>query len=184
MKPKEEENIEQEGQWYVIHSYSGYEKKVAEDLKRRVKNLKIEDQIFEVLVPEENKIRVQNGKRKTTVEKIYPGYILVRMIVNNHSWYIVRNTPGVTGFLGTGTTPVPVSPEEMKSLKTKINCQKPLLKIDFDLGSLVEITDGPFNGFSGKVIEINLEKGKIKVAVDAFGRETPVELDSLQVKKV
>jgi transcriptional antiterminator NusG len=183
MQPKEE-NINEEGLWYVVHTYSGYERKVAEDLQRRVKNLKIENQIFEVLVPEEKRIRVQNGKRKTTIERIYPGYILVRMVVNNHSWYIVRNTPGVTGFLGTGTTPVPVSPEEMKSLKKKMARQKAEMKIDFELGSLVEITDGPFNGFSGKVIEINLDKGKIKVAVDAFGRETPVELDSLQVKKV
>lgn len=174
----------QEAHWYVLHTYSGYEKKVAEDLRARVKNFKMEDQIFDVLVPEEKKLQIRHGQRKMTNERIYPGYILVKMIVNNHSWYVVRNTPGVTGFLGTGTTPVPVSLEEMKSLKTKMSRQKPQVKMNFDLGSLVEITDGPFKGFSGKVIEVNPEKGKIKVAVDAFGRATPVELDSLQVKKV
>ena len=178
-----EEKLNQKGEWYVLHTYAGYEKKVAEDLQKRVKNLKMEDQIFEVLVPEEPRVKVQNGKRKTTIERIYPGYILVRMIVNNHSWYAVRNTPGVTGFLGTGTTPVPVSPKEMKSLVKKMARREPKVKIDVELGELVEITDGPFKGFSGKVIEINPEKGKVKVAVDAFGRETPVELDSLQVKK-
>lgn len=179
----QENNINQEGDWYVLHTYAGYEKKVAEDLQKRIKNLKMEDQIFQVLVPEEERMKVQNGKRKTTVEKIYPGYILVRMTVNNRSWYAVRNTPGVTGFLGTGTTPVPVSPQEMKSLEKKMNLHDPKIKIDVEIGELVEINDGPFKGFSGKIIDINPEKGKVKVAVDAFGRETPIELDSLQVKK-
>jgi len=178
------EKLNQEADWYVVHTYSGYENRVAENLKKRVKNLKMESQILEILVPEEKKVKVQNGKRKTTTERIYPSYLLVKMIVNNRSWYIVRNTPGVTGFLGTGTTPVPVSSQEMKTLKEKMARQEPQMKIDFELGTLVEISDGPFKGFSGKVIEINPEKGKIKVAVDAFGRETPVELDSLQVKKV
>jgi transcription termination/antitermination protein NusG len=178
------EKINSEANWYVIHTYSGYENRVAEDLQKRAKSFKLEDQILEVLVPEEQRIKVQNGKRRTTTERIYPSYILVKMIISNRSWYIVRNTPGVTGFLGTGSTPVPVSPEEMETLKEKMSHQEPQMKIDFELGSLVEITDGPFKGFSGKVIEINPEKGKIKVAVDAFGRETPVELDSLQVKRV
>ncbi len=182
--PSKTEKLNQEANWYVVHTYSGYENRVAENLKKRVKNLKMESQILEVLVPEEKKVKVQNGKRKTTTERIYPSYLLVKMIVNNRSWYIVRNTPGVTGFLGTGTTPVPVSLQEMKTLREKMACQEPQMKIDFELGTLVEISDGPFKGFSGKVIEINPEKGKIKVAVDAFGRETPVELDSLQVKKV
>lgn len=182
--PSEKEKTNLENNWYVIHTYSGYESRVAENLKKRIQDLKMEDQILEVLVPEEKKVKVQNGKRRITTERIYPSYILVQMIVNNRSWYVVRNTPGVTGFLGTGTTPVPVSLQEMKTLRGKMARKEPQMKIDFELGTLVEIADGPFKGFSGKVIEINPEKGKIKVAVDAFGRETPVELDSLQVKKV
>ena len=169
--------------WYVLHTYSGQEDRVAENLKQRTKSFKMEDKVFDILVPREKNIKIKDGERKVIEEKIYPGYVLVEMIVDDKTWYIVRNTAGVTGFLGTGITPVPVSLEEMGLLQKKIKKQKPKVKTDFDIGTLVEITDGSFKNFSGKVTALDAEKGKISVAVDVFGRETPVELDTLQVKK-
>ncbi|MBU4274680.1 transcription termination/antitermination protein NusG [Patescibacteria group bacterium] len=176
--------IEQSRNWYVIHTYSGYEDAVAKNLKQRIESLGMEDKIFNVIVPKEKKIKIKNSKRKVIEEKIYPGYVLVEMIVTDASWYVVRNTPRVTGFIGAGTTPLPVSKEEVDYLMKKMEVKEPDFKIDFKIGDLVKINDGPFKSFDGKVSEIDLEKGKVKVLVNMFGRDTPVELDSLQIKKV
>jgi len=176
--------IEQEKNWYVIHTYSGYEDAVAKNLKQRIESLSMEDKIFDVIVPKEKKIKIKNGKRKTVEEKIYPGYVLVQMVVDDASWYVVRNTPRVTGFLGAGTTPIPVSKIDMDDLMKRMELGEPEFTIDFELGAMVKVVDGPFKGFEGKVSEIDKEKGKIKVLVNMFGRDTPVELDSLQIKKV
>ena len=168
--PKQQ--IEQQKNWYVIHTYSGYEDAVAKALKQRVESLGMEDKIFNVIVPKEKKIKIKDSKRKVVEEKIYPGYVLVEMIVTDDSWYVVRNTPNVTGFVGAGTTPVPVSIPEIE------------YKIDVKAGDAIKITDGPFKDFDGKVSEIDQERGKVKVLVNMFGRDTPLELDSLQIKKI
>jgi len=170
--------------WYVIHTYSGYEDAVAKNLKQRIESLGMEDKIFNVLVPKEKKIKIKNGKRKIVEEKIYPGYVLVEMIVTDDSWYVVRNTPNVTGFIGAGTTPVPVSKKEIEILKKRIGVEAPQYKIEVEIGDAVKIVDGPFKDFDGKVAEIDAERGKVKVLVNMFGRDTPVELDSLQMKKL
>jgi len=176
--------IEQEKNWYVIHTYSGYEDAVAKNLKQRIESLSMENKIFNVIVPKEKKIKIKNGKRKTVEEKIYPGYVLVQMIVDDESWYVVRNTPRVTGFLGAGTTPIPVSQKDIDELMKKMDAGTPEFTIDFEVGDAIKVLDGPFKGFEGKVSEIDQERGKIKVLVNMFGRDTPVELDSLQIKKV
>jgi len=178
------QKVPKERNWYVIHTYSGYEEAVAKALKQRVESLGMEDKIFNVLVPKEKKIKIKNGKRKVVEEKIYPGYVLVEMIVTDDSWYVVRNTPNVTGFVGAGTTPVPVSKEEIENLKRRMGVKEPKYKIEVKVGDLVRIIDGPFKDFEGKVSEIDEERGKIKVLINMFGRDTPVELDSLQVKKL
>ena len=176
--------LEQEKNWYVIHTYSGYEDAVAKNLKQRIESLSMENKIFNVIVPKEKKIKIKNGKRKTVEEKIYPGYVLVEMIVDYESWYVVRNTPRVTGFLGAGTTPIPVSQKDIDDLMKRMEAGEPEFQIDFEVGAAVKILDGPFKGFEGKVSEIDQARGKIKVLVNMFGRDTPVELDSLQIKKV
>jgi transcriptional antiterminator NusG len=180
--PKQQ--IPQERNWYVLHTYSGYEDAVAKSLKQRIESLGMEDKIFNVLVPKEKKIKIKNSKRKVVEEKIYPGYVLVEMIVTDDSWYVVRNTPNVTGFVGAGTTPVPVSLKEIESLKQRTSGEEPQYKIEIKKGDLVKITDGPFKDFDGKVSEVDEERGKVKILVNMFGRDTPVELDSLQIKKV
>jgi transcriptional antiterminator NusG len=176
--------LPQEKNWYVIHTYSGYEDAVTKALKQRVESLGMEDKIFNVIVPKEKKIKIKDGKRKIVEEKIYPGYVLVEMIVTDDSWYVVRNTPNVTGFVGAGTTPVPVSPKEIETLMKRMGTEAPQYKIDVKVGDAVKIIDGPFKDFDGRVSEIDQEKGKIKVLVNMFGRDTPVELDSLQIKKI
>jgi transcriptional antiterminator NusG len=178
------QKLPKERRWYVIHTYSGYEEAVARNLRQRVESLGMEDKIFNVLVPKEKKIRIKNGKKEIVEEKIYPGYVLVEMIVTDDSWYVVRNTPNVTGFVGSGTTPIPVSDEEMKELLKRIEVKEPQYKIEIRVGDLVKITDGPFKDFDGKVSEVDEERGKVKVLVNLFGRDTPVELDYLQVKKL
>lgn len=180
--PKQQ--IPQERNWYVLHTYSGYEDAVAKNLKQRIESLGMEDKIFNVLVPKEKKIKIKNGKRKVVEEKIYPGYVLVEMMVTDDSWYVVRNTPNVTGFVGAGTTPVPVSLSEIETLKKRVGGEEPHYKIEVKAGDLVKITDGPFKEFDGKVSEVDQERGKVKILVNMFGRDTPVELDSLQIKKV
>ena len=170
--------------WYVLHTYSGYEENVAENLQQRIESMDMEEKIFSVLIPTEKKIKIRNGKRRTVTEKVFPGYVLVEMIVNDDSWYVVRNTPNVTGFIGTGTIPTPISDEEVLELQKKMGVEEPKYKIDLETNTAVTITDGPFKNFEGKVSEIDNERGKIKVLVSMFGRETPVELDFLQVKKI
>ena len=180
--PKQQ--IPKEKGWYVIHTYSGYEESVAKNLRQRIESLGMDDKIFNVIVPKEKKIKIKNGKRKVVEEKIYPGYVLVEMIVTDDSWYVVRNTPNVTGFVGAGTTPIPVSKEEIENLKKRTEVKEPEYKIEVRIGDLVKITDGPFKDFDGKVSEVDEERGKVKVLINMFGRDTPVELDSLQIKKL
>jgi transcriptional antiterminator NusG len=176
--------ISTEKNWYVIHSVSGLEDNVAQNLKKRIESLSMEDYIFNVIVPKEKKIKVKNGKRVTVEERIYPGYVFVEMIVTDNSWYVVRNTPNVTGFIGAGTTPIPVSPEEMNFITKKTTKEEPKYTLNVDIDDLVKIIDGPFKDFEGKVSEVDESKGKLKVLVNMFGRNTPVELDSLQIKKI
>ena len=170
--------------WYVLHTYSGYEESVAKNLRHRVESLGMEDKIFNVLVPKEKKIKIKNGKRKTVEEKIYPGYVLVEMIVTDDSWYVVRNTPNVTGFVGSGTTPVPVSLIEINEILKRCTEEEPKYKISVATGDAVKITDGPFKDYEGKVSEVDQNQGKVWVMISLFGRDTPVELDSLQIKKI
>lgn len=170
--------------WYAVHTYSGYEDAVERNLRQRIESMGMEDKIFNVLVATEKKIRIKNGKRRIVEEKIYPGYVLVEMIVTDDSWYVVRNTPRVTGFVGSGTTPTPLSPEEISELQRRMGVEEPKFKIEVQAGDPVKITDGPFKDFDGKVAEVDEEKGKVKVLVSMFGRNTPVELDSLQIKKL
>jgi transcriptional antiterminator NusG len=178
------QKLPQERRWYAIHTYSGYEEAVARNLKQRIEAFGMEDKIFNVLVPKEKKIKIRGGKKEIVEEKIYPGYVFVEMIVTDDSWYVVRNTPNVTGFVGSGTTPIPISDEEMKELLKRIEVKEPQYKIEIKVGDLVKITDGPFKDFDGKVAEIDEERGKVKVMINLFGRDTPVELDSLQIKKL
>lgn len=170
--------------WYAIHTYAGYENAVARNLKQRIESLGMEDKIFAVIVPTEKKIKIKAGKRVEEEEKIYPGYVLVDMIVTDDSWYVVRNTPRVTGFVGAGVSPVPLDKNEVESLFARMHKSDAEHAIDLTSGDLVKVTDGPFKDFEGKVSEIDTQRGKIKVLVSMFGRETPVELDFLQVKKV
>jgi transcription termination/antitermination protein NusG len=173
-----------ERHWYAIHTYSGYENAVAKNLRQRIDSLGMSDQIFEVIVPTEKKIRVKGGKRVTEEEKVYPGYVLVEMIVNDESWYVVRNTPRVTGFIGAGNQPVPLTPDELNAILKRMEEDAPKHKVDLEADDIVMIVDGPFKEMEGKVGEVDEKSGKVKVLVSMFGRETPVELDFLQVKKV
>lgn len=170
--------------WYVIHTYSGYEDNVARNLRQRIESMDMQDLIFDVIVPKEKKIKIKAGKRTVVEERIYPGYVLVEMIVTDASWYVVRNTPNVTGFIGLGTTPTPIEPSEISMLKKRMGVEEPKYKIDVSAGDEVKISDGPFKDFDGRVQEVDESKGKVKVLVSLFGRETPVELDSLQVSKL
>lgn len=170
--------------WYALHTYSGYENAVLRNLKQRIDSMGMGHKIFDVVIPTEKKIKVTGGKRTPVEEKIYPGYILVDMIVDDESWFVVRNTPRVTGFVGSGTTPVPLSKEEVDSLFKRMSTDVAKHKIDFAPGEMVVVTDGPFKDLEGRVGDIDEEKGKIKVLVSMFGRETPVELDFLQVRKL
>ena len=170
--------------WYVIHTYSGYEDNVSRNLKQRIESMGMEDKIFNVLVPTEKRIKIKAGKRKVVEEKIFPGYVMVEMTVTDDSWYMVRNTPNVTCFIGSGTTPTPISDEEVKALQKRMGIEEPKYKIDVEVGTAVRISDGPFKEFEGKISEVDEARGKIKVMVSMFGRETPVELDFLQIKKI
>jgi len=178
------QKVQQGRNWYVLHTYPGEEEAVSRNLKQRIESLGMEDKIFSVIVPKEKKIKIKNGKRKVIEERIYPGYVFVEMIVTDDSWYVARNTPRVTGFIGAGTTPIPVSNQEIEILKKRSGEAEPQYKIDFSLGGLVKIIDGPFKDFEGKVSEIDEQRGKLKILVNIFGRDTPVEVDSLQVKKL
>jgi len=172
-------------EWYAVQTYSGYEEAVARYLKQRVESLAMGDKIFNILIPKEKTVKVKSGKRQTVEEKIYPGYVLVEMILTEDSWYVVRNTPRVTGFVGPdNTTPTPLSKEEVDVLLSRTDRDESKIVLDLRVGDLVKITDGPFKEYDGKIAEVNEEKGSVKVLVPIFGRDTAVELDSLQVKKV
>jgi len=173
-----------ERRWYAIHTYSGYEDNVARNLKQRIESLGYEDKIFNVLVPKEKKIKIKGGKRETYEEKVYPGYVLVEMVVSDDSWYIVRNTPNVTGFIGAGVIPTPLSQDEVDMLMKRMGVEEPKFKLDIAPGDSVKITDGPFKDMDGRVAEVDEARGRVKVLVSMFGRETPVELDFLQIKKL
>lgn len=170
--------------WYVLHTYSGYEENVERNLRQRIDSMDMQDKIFDIIIPKEKKIKIKNGKRKVVEEKIYPGYVLVNMIVTDDSWYVVRNTPNVTGFVGTGTTPTPITEEEVKVLQKKMGMEEPKYEIDVTVGTPVRIVDGPFKNIEGKISDVDEERGKVKVLINMFGRETQTELDFLQVKKI
>ncbi|MDE1970140.1 MAG: transcription termination/antitermination protein NusG [Patescibacteria group bacterium] len=174
-----------ERSWYAVHTYSGYEDAVVRYLTQRIESFDMQNKIFNVLVPKERKVKIKNGKRKVTEEKIYPGYVLVDMIMDEGTWYVVRNTPRVTGFVGADSTePTPLSNEEIHMFMEKMGVEEPKFNLDVEVGDMVKISDGPFKDYEGKVSEIDEERGKIKVLVSMFGRETPIELDFLQIKKV
>ena len=170
--------------WYAVHTYSGYEEKVADSIRQRIQGVDMADKIFDVMVPKEKQIEIKNGKRKVVEKRIFQGYVLVEMKLTDETWYIVRNTPGVTGFVGTGTEPTPVSEAEITKIKRRMGVEEPKHNIDFTLGEVINIIDGPFKGFDGTISEIDTQKGKVKVMVSMFGRDTSVELDALQVSKV
>jgi len=178
------QQIQESRNWYAIHTYSGYENAVTRNLKQRIESLGMEDKIFDVIVPTEKKIKIKGNKRVEEKEKIYPGYVLVNMIVTDDSWYVVRNTPRVTGFVGAGVFPVPLAQKEVDELFKRMNSDKVKHNIDLSLDDAVKIVDGPFKDLEGKVGEVDEERGKVKILVPMFGRETPVELDFLQVKKI
>jgi len=170
--------------WYVIHTYAGYENKVKANLEKRVESMNMEENIFRVIVPMENEVQIKGGKRKVTPRKVYPGYVLVEMNLTDTSWYVVRNTPGVTGFVGTGAKPVPLHPAEVEKILAQMGYMENRIKVNFSLGESVRIISGPFEDFVGAVDEIFAEKGKMRVCVSMFGRDTPVELEFTQVEKL
>ena len=171
---------EKEPKWYVVHTYSGYENKVKTDLEKTIKNRELEDFFFDIVVPMEEQIEIKEGKRKTNLKKVFPGYVLIKMIVTEESWYIVRNTRGVTGFVGSGTDPIPLTNEEIRNMGFEIA----VVNVDYDVNDTVRVINGPLATFIGTVQEINKEKNKVKVLVSMFGRETPVELEFSQVEKI
>ncbi len=175
---KDTENLEPK--WYVVHTYSGYENKVKTDLEKTVKNRELEDYFFEIVVPMEEQIEIKDGKRKTNLKKVFPGYVLIKMIVTEESWYIVRNTRGVTGFVGSGTDPIPLTNEEIRNM----GFETAIINVDYEVNDSVRIVNGPLSSFIGTVQEINKDKNKVKVLVSMFGRETPVELEFSQVEKI
>jgi transcriptional antiterminator NusG len=181
----EAEEVEDDGRaWYVVHCYSGYENKVRHNLEQRIETMNMKGKIFDIVVPTEEEIEVREGKRRTVERRVFPGYILVNMIMTEESWYVVRNTPGVTGFVGMGNTPTALRPEEVSQIIKRMEAEAPRIKVTFKPGERVHIVDGPFNDFRGTVAEIDMERAKVRVMVNFFGRETPVELDFLQVEKI
>lgn len=169
--------------WYVIHCYSGYENKVRHNLEQRIETMGMKDRIFDVVIPTQEEIEVKDGKRRTVERHVFPGYVLVNMILTEDSWYVVRNTPGVTGFVGMGNAPTALRPEEVNSILRRMEAEAPHIKVTFKPGERVRIVDGPFNDFRGTVAEIDTDRSKVRVMVNFFGRETPVELDFLQVER-
>jgi len=169
--------------WYVVHCYSGYENKVRHNLEQRIESMGMKGKIFDVVVPTEEELEVRDGKRRTVERRVFPGYILVQMVMSEEPWYVVRNTPGVTGFVGMGNEPTPLRPEEVAQIVKRMEAEAPRVKVTFKTGQKVRIIDGPFNDFIGTVDALDMEKAKVRVMVSFFGRETPVELDFLQVEK-
>lgn len=178
------QNLDLGKRWYVLHTYSGYEENVKNNLEQRIDSFDMQDKIFSVIIPKEKKIKIKNGKRTTVEEKIFPGYIMIEMIVTDDSWYVVRNTPNVTGFVGAGTTPTPVDQKEVDNLIKRMKDEEPQHKIDLVKNDVINIIDGPFKNFEGKISDVDEDRGKIKVLITMFGRETPAELDVMQVKKI
>lgn len=170
--------------WYVIHSYAGYEKKVRHNLKQRIQSMEMEDKIFEIFIPEEEVMELDAGKKKVNRKRIFPGYILVKMILDDDSWYVVRNTPGVTGFIGSDSEPTPLSPTEVRKIRRRTEKKKPRASTHFEVGEPVKVRSGPFANFDGTISEINIDQGKLRVLVSIFGRQTPVELSFDQVEKI
>ena len=170
--------------WYIIHTYAGHEDKVARSLKQRVEAMKFADRIFDIIVPTRNTIKVSQGKKETVKEKIFPGYVLIKMVLDDESWFMIRSTQGVTSFIGAGNKPTPISEKEVEAIKKFMTQEEPMYKVAFVVGEAVKITDGPFSDFLGAIDSIDEARGKLKVLVSIFGRETPVELDFLQVKKI
>jgi len=183
-KMTEQETRTVETRWYVIHTYSGYEDRVKKNLEQRIQSMDVKDRIFDVVVPTEDEIEIRDGQRRTVARKVFPGYILVHMTLDDSSWYVVRNTPGVTGFVGSGTHPIPLEDQEVKSILKQMEAEAPRVRVGFAKGQSIRIVDGPFAEFIGTVDEIFSDKGKVKVLLSFFGRETPVELDFLQVEKL
>lgn len=184
---KEEAGLRPKGMsknWYVVHTYSGYENKVKTNLEKRVESMGMQDKIFRVLVPMEEEVEVKNGKKKVTQRKVFPGYVLVEMTVTDDSWYVVRNTPGVTGFVGAGSKPIPLQDDETKLILRQMGMEEPKQKIDLNIDQNVKVSSGPFENFVGKVIEVNQDKQKIRVLISMFGRETPIELGFSQIEKI
>ena len=179
----EHEVPEGQAAWYVVHCYSGYENKVRHNLEQRIETMGMKDKIFDVVIPTQEEIEVRDGKRRTVERHIFPGYVLVNMVLSEESWYVVRNTPGVTGFVGMGTSPTPLRPEEVNQIIKRMEAEAPRVKVTFKVGERIRIIDGLFNDFRGTVAEIDMERTKVRVMVSFFGRETPVELDFLQVEK-
>jgi len=182
--PAAEAEPEDGRQWYVIHTYSGYENKVKKNLEHRVQALDLSNHIFQVVVPTEEEIEIRNGQRHNVQRKVYPGYVLISMIMSDEAWYLVRNTPGVTGFVGMGNKPTALAKEEAAQILHQMQAEAPRVKVTFTRGQIVKIVDGPFADFEGKVDDVNQEKGKVRVLVSIFGRETPVELDFLQIERL
>ncbi len=180
---EEEDDSGDDRKWYVVHCYSGQENKVRHAIEQRIETMGMQDKIFDVVVPTEEEIEVREGKRRTIERRVFPGYILVQMVMDEDSWYVVRNTPGVTGFVGMGNEPTPLRPEEVSQIMRRMEAEAPKIKVTFRPGQKVRIIDGPFNEFIGTVGDIDMEKAKVRVLVSFFGRETPVELDFLQVEK-
>lgn len=170
--------------WYFIHCYSGYEKKVEHALRQRIETMGMQDQIFDVVIPTEEEIEIKDGKRKPVERRVFPGYVMVQMLLNEDSWYVVRNTPGVTGFVGMGNDPTPLRPEEVKRIMDRMDAETPQIKFDYKVGEKVRIVGGPFNDFPGTVADIDANKQKVRVMVDFFGRETPVELGFMEIEKM
>ncbi|MEW6243196.1 MAG: transcription termination/antitermination protein NusG [Bacillota bacterium] len=170
--------------WYVVHTYSGYENKVKANLEKRVESMGMEDKIFRVVVPTEEQMEFKDGKKKITKKKFFPGYVIVEMVMSDDSWYVVRNTPGVTGFVGSGNKPIPLLPSEVKNILRRMGLDEPRPKVTFHVGQSVKVISGPFAGFVGSVQEISADRGKLKVLVSMFGRETPVELEFSQVEEI
>ncbi|MGE5591559.1 MAG: transcription termination/antitermination protein NusG [Bacillota bacterium] len=173
-----------EKHWYVVHTYSGYENKVKANLEKRIETMEKQDEIFRVLVPMEDEVEIKDGKRKVSKKKVFPGYVLVEMLMNDESWYVVRNTPGVTGFVGSGSKPIPLQEPEVKGILRQMGLDEARPKADFEVGQSLKVVNGPFAGFVGVVDEVLADKGKLKVLVSMFGRETPVELDFNQVEEL
>lgn len=178
--PAEPEGLE----WYFVHTYSGYENKVKKYLDQRIETMGMQDKIFRVIVPTEEEVEIRNGQKRTSRKRVFPGYILVRLVLDEESWYVVRNTPGVTGFVGTGIKPIPLSQEEVDKILTRMEAEQPRIKVNFRVGETVRITEGPFADFMALVDDIYPDRGKVRVLVSFFGRETPVEMDFLQVARI